>query len=91
MSSIQLVIKGKVQGVFYRASAREVAEKLGITGWIKNTPEGFVQIAANGSDEQLQEFISWCKKGPSKAIVTEIIVNSVKEENQKGFKIIKDH
>ena len=69
MPTIQLIIKGKVQGVFYRASAKEKAEDLGLTGWVKNTPEGYVEIMATGEMDVLERFITWCKKGPSRAFV----------------------
>lgn len=53
MPTFHLLIKGKVQGIFYRASAKETADKTGITGWVKNTPEGDVEAVATGTEEQL--------------------------------------
>lgn len=79
MPTFHLLIKGKVQGVFYRASAKKMAETTGITGWIKNTPEGDVEAVAAGTEEQLQQFISWCRKGPSGAKVTDVIVSEQKQ------------
>jgi len=54
--TVHLVISGKVQGVFYRASAKEQAEKLQINGWVKNTKEGNVEVLASGSEESLLKF-----------------------------------
>ena len=67
-------ITGKVQGVFYRASARRKAEELGLTGWIRNEADGSVYAEAEGSDDALQQFVEWCKKGPSEAQVDEVHV-----------------
>ena len=89
MPTVNLIIKGKVQGVFYRASAREKAEEVGITGWVKNTPGGEVEITASGSEEQLREYIDWCRKGPSQAIVTDIRVLDLPELAFSGFRVIR--
>jgi acylphosphatase len=89
MPTVHLLIKGKVQGVFYRASAKEAADELQITGWVRNTDEGHVEIAATGGDEQLKKFINWCKHGPSHAVVTEILTDKVPDTRFERFKIIK--
>jgi len=89
MPTVHLLIKGKVQGVFYRATAKEVAEALGLTGWVKNTKEGNVEALASGRDEQLQQFISWCKQGPAKASVTNVEITRKNEESFNGFKIMR--
>jgi len=83
------MIKGNVQGVFYRASAKEVAEKLSITGWIKNTINGEVEAMASGDTKAVQEFINWCKKGPSKAIVKEVVVTEKEGVSFNEFSIIR--
>ncbi len=67
-----LIIEGKVQGVFYRASARDTAVSLGLTGYVKNLPDGFVELVAEGSPEKLNMLIEWCKQGPVNARVTEV-------------------
>ena len=73
MPTIHLLIKGKVQGVYYRASAKEVADRLRVTGWIKNTREGHVEVLASGSEEDVRRFATWCKRGPERADVSEVI------------------
>ncbi len=90
MRTVHLVIKGKVQGVFYRASAKEKAEDLGITGWVKNTREGFVETVASGDDKAVQQFIEWCKKGPSNARVDDVVVTEQSPEQLNGFTIKRD-
>ncbi len=89
MKTIHLLIKGKVQGVFYRAKAKKMADKLGLNGWIKNTKEGNVVAVATGSEESLNEFINWCKKGPKDAKVTEVIVTSKDNDSFNGFSIAR--
>jgi acylphosphatase len=74
MPTIHLLIKGKVQGVFYRATAKKIADELNLTGWIKNTKDGNVEAAATGNEEQLKEFMNWCKQGPEHAKVEEVII-----------------
>ncbi len=89
MKTIHLLIKGKVQGVFYRATAKKMAEHFGIHGWIKNTKEGNVETFATGSEVSLNEFINWCKKGPKDAKVTEVIVTAKDNESFNGFSIVR--
>ncbi|HVG12049.1 MAG TPA: acylphosphatase [Flavisolibacter sp.] len=74
--TVHLTVKGKVQGVFYRVSAKKAAEQLGITGWVKNTAAGDVEIMASGEQGALNQFIDWCKEGPSEAHVTEVVTVS---------------
>jgi acylphosphatase len=89
MPTVHLRVKGKVQGVFYRASAKDIAEELGVTGWIRNTEEGDVEITATASKEQLQKFIEWCKIGPRRAIVSGVEITHVEEANFKTFDVIR--
>ena len=89
MATLHLTIKGEVQGVFYRATAKKTADELGITGWIKNTDEGDVEALATGSTQQLEKFISWCKQGPAKAKVVEVISTEQKETPFESFSIIR--
>lgn len=89
MPTIRLHITGEVQGVFYRATAKKVADKLKITGRIKNTKDGDVEAIVSGGENEIQEFINWCKKGPEKAIVEEIIVTPEKEKTFTDFEVIR--
>ena len=89
MKTIRLTIKGKVQGVFYRATAKDVAELLCIKGWVKNLPDNNVEITVTASEETLQKFIHWCKQGPPKATVEEVIVEELDLEEFNGFRIIR--
>ena len=89
MPTVHLIIKGKVQGVFYRASAKDVADDIGIVGWVKNTEEGNVEIMADGSKEQIEKLVDWCKKGPRRAVVTDVVVTEVDKQNFKGFEVLR--
>jgi acylphosphatase len=89
MKTIHLLVKGKVQGVFYRATAKKIAESFGITGWIKNTKDGNVEATAYGDEEALNAFINWCKKGPDKAKVEEIVITGKEPQSLNEFSIIR--
>lgn len=71
----QIVVKGRVQGVFYRASAQHKANELGIPGWVKNKLDGSVEIVAEGEENTLFALIDWCKTGPADALVTDVEVD----------------
>ncbi|HSX18803.1 MAG TPA: acylphosphatase [Candidatus Saccharimonadales bacterium] len=62
--TVNIIISGQVQGVFFRKSAKAEAEKLGLVGWIKNNSDGSVETLAVGSKEKLEKFVTWCKAGP---------------------------
>jgi acylphosphatase len=81
--TVQIRVTGKVQGVFYRATAREVAEGLGLKGWVRNCDDGSVEAVAAGPAAALAEFIAWCRRGPEKASVKEVKVNDM--EAGKNF------
>ena len=87
MPTIQLLMSGKVQGVYFRASAREEAARLGLSGWVRNTASGDVEAMATGSDEQLQAFVDWCHQGPPSARVRKVEKTSRPEEFFVGFEI----
>ncbi|GAB4439660.1 MAG: acylphosphatase [bacterium] len=76
-----IIVKGRVQGVWYRQSTLEEAQRLGIRGWARNLSNGDVEILAEGQEETLKKLVEWCKKGPPLAIVSEVYV---KEEPFTG-------
>jgi acylphosphatase len=87
MQTVQLLITGKVQGVFFRETARKVAEKLNIKGWIKNTPDEKVEAMITGDEKEVNDFIKWCKTGPDRAEVEEVMVSSQPEIFFKEFEV----
>lgn len=66
------MIKGRVQGVFFRASALEQATRLGVRGWVRNSADGSVEIVAEGFRKDIQELIEWCHHGPPGAHVRNV-------------------
>lgn len=89
MKTKHLLIKGKVQGVFYRASAKKKAEQIAIRGWVKNTSEGHVEAMITGSDQQIKDFVQWSKSGPDKASVDKVQVNDHEFEEFDSFRILR--
>lgn len=82
-------VHGRVQGVFYRQSAREKAHHLGLTGWVKNEPDGTVTIEAAGDHAHLETLIAWAKMGPPSAAVSNVEVEwrDANAEEDHGFQI----
>lgn len=79
---LNIKVSGLVQGVFFRHGAKEKADQLGITGFIRNEPDGSVYIEAEGGGESLNKFIEWCKRGPDSARVDSV---EIKEGEFKNF------
>ena len=74
MERAHIWVSGKVQGVWYRASTVEEARRLGLTGWVRNLPDGRVEIVAEGPREALEKLVAWCHEGPPLAVVDEVKV-----------------
>ncbi len=74
LKQVQLFVRGRVQGVYFRASTQREARRLGITGWVKNRSDGSVEILAEGEEDQLKELIAWANRGPSAARVERVDV-----------------
>ena len=87
--TIPIAISGKVQGVYYRQSAKEKAVELGLTGEVRNLREGNVQIIATGTKEQLSVFSEWCKKGPPRAVVTGVEIIELPLRSFVHFSIVR--
>lgn len=82
MVRYMIKVSGRVQGVFYRASTKETADKLGIKGWIRNEPDGSVLIEAEGTPQQMDAFVMWCRQGPQFAHVKQV---NQEEKPVQGF------
>ena len=70
-----VLISGRVQGVWYRATTRDKAKQLGLTGWVKNTFDGKVEAMFEGEEDIIKEMIAWCREGPRLADVTDVKVD----------------
>ncbi len=66
---VQLIIRGRVTGVYFRASAQREAKRLGITGWVRNRNDGSVEIMAEGDEDVIKELVGWSHHGPTAARV----------------------
>jgi acylphosphatase len=83
-------ITGRVQGVYYRASMLQEAQKLGLTGWVMNCPDGSVEAIAEGSRGKIEQLIAWCQCGPPGARVTDVDVRwETPEHAFRGFAIAR--
>ena len=68
----QVRITGEVQGVFFRDSTRQKAEELGLSGWVKNAPDGNVEAVFEGPSDGVREIVAWCEQGPPNASVANV-------------------
>lgn len=89
MPTVHLLITGKVQGVYYRASAKDKAVELSLTGWVKNTASGDVEAVVTGPNAAILTFIAWCRQGPPSAEVEEVKVEPMSETVFSEFAIIR--
>lgn len=80
-------ISGKVQGVGYRFSTMHEANKLGISGWVRNMPDGRVEAVFEGDMATLSQMLQWCHKGPRAAKVEDVAVDYKAAEGLRGFEI----
>ena len=69
---VHLLIKGRVQGVGFRYTALDEAMRLGLTGWVRNTRDGHVEVVAEGSEDQVRRLVTWSHAGPRGALVTDV-------------------
>lgn len=74
MTRAHVYVRGKVQGVFFRASTRDNALAFGVTGWVKNCSDGSVEAVFEGKKDIVDKVVNWCRKGPTGAFVTQIEV-----------------
>ncbi len=85
MKRLKITVAGKVQGVFFRGSAREAARRLGLTGFARNQSDGTVYIEAEGEDAALDQFVEWCHRGPSWARVEAVVTAAASPAGYKSF------
>lgn len=80
-------VSGRVQGVFYRASAREQARRLGLAGWVRNLDDGRVEAVARGPLEALSAFADWLAQGPDGAAVSAVTSEAADAQTPRPFEI----
>lgn len=81
METKHLLIRGRVQGVFFRQTTQDVARKLDLSGWVRNLPSGDVEIKVQGPTDKIERLIVWAHDGPRLAKVTSVEVENIAAED----------
>lgn len=87
MIRYRLLISGRVQGVFFRDSCRRMAVEHGVSGWIRNRPDGRVEAVFEGPARAVERLLEWARRGPGLAVVTDITVQAEPPERLRTFVI----
>jgi acylphosphatase len=82
-----VVVTGRVQGVFYRATCAESARRRGLGGWVRNLPDGRVEAVFEGPDADVDAMVAWCRRGPELAHVDAVEVTSEPLAGERDFAI----
>jgi acylphosphatase len=85
VAALDLVVTGRVQGVFYRASMRTEADRLGVTGWVRNADDGTVHAHVEGPRGALEELLAWCRTSPPRARVEDVSTTDAEVTGSSGF------
>lgn len=85
--SRRLVVHGSVQGVGYRASLAAEAQRLGVTGWVRNRVDGSVEVLAVGSPDAVEALTGWARRGPRFADVSGVDVHEAEPDGSDGFRV----
>ena len=85
----RITVIGKVQGVYFRASTQEKAVELGLTGEVRNLPDGNVEVIACGTSDNVHQLIDWCHEGPPRAKVDQVLVEDWEVRGYDGFRIVR--
>jgi acylphosphatase len=83
----RVVVRGEVQGVFFRDRCRTEAGRHGVTGWVRNCSDGTVEAAFEGPAEAVEAVVAWCRRGPSRATVERVEVCEEPVEELSGFEV----
>lgn len=82
-----VVVQGRVQGVSFRWTCKEAADRLGVAGWVRNRPDGTVEVVAEGDETAVDELLAWCRRGPRHAVVSDVQVSIEQPLGDVGFAI----
>ena len=83
----RVLIMGRVQGVFFRDTCRRMAEQFGVSGWVRNLPDGSVEAVFEGPEGEVRRLVEWSRHGPRYAAVQDIRVQTEPPEGISGFQI----
>ncbi|MFE3324606.1 acylphosphatase [Streptomyces sp. NPDC059176] len=81
----RVIVSGVVQGVFFRDTCRRTAEERGVSGWVRNLPNGSVEAVFEGEPEDVERTVEWARQGPPAAVVEQVEVRSEEPEGLSGF------
>jgi acylphosphatase len=84
---VHAVVSGRVQGVWYRESCRREAERLGVGGWVRNRPDGRVEIEAEGPRPAVDALLTWATHGPPRAIVDRVAMDDRAPQGESRFRV----
>jgi acylphosphatase len=87
MKRAHVRVKGSVQGVFFRVETRDRARSLGVSGWVRNLPDGVVEAVFEGEDAQVESMIDWSSRGPAGADVRDVDVAWEDPQGETGFAV----
>lgn len=87
MRRARVVVSGKVQGVYFRASTEDEARSRGLTGWVRNNRDGEVEAVFEGEQAAVEAMIAWCHRGPPGARVTGVTVTWEEPRGERGFTV----
>ena len=82
MKKVRTIVTGRVQGVWYRARTRDQAVGLGVTGFVRNLPDGSVEIVAQGDDKKVDALMDWARQGPPMAEVSGLRISEAPEDEK---------
>ncbi len=82
------IVTGRVQGVFYRDSCQQMARRLGVRGSVRNRNDGTVEVVAEGSRDAVDQFLVWCRTGPSRATVTGMTIIDETPAGESSFRVV---
>jgi acylphosphatase len=93
---VRVLVSGRVQGVWYRETCRREAERLGVAGWVRNRPDGRVEIEAEGPRPAVDALVGWARRGPPRAVVDTLVVEdlevggaaAVRGGGGSGFRVV---
>jgi acylphosphatase len=86
-TAVELHVSGRVQGVSFRAATQQEAERLGVTGWVRNEPDGSVAVHAEGAQGDVDALVAWCRRGPSGSRVRNVAVREAAVGGHRDFAI----
>jgi len=84
---LRAIVEGRVQGVYFRETTRRRADEIGVTGWVRNLPDGRVEAVFEGPPEAVASAVSWIRTGPERAIVADVETFTERPEGLRGFMI----